>query len=297
MMSRGINPSGAMDRTTARLINILLGSSDDNGVLELHFPAGEIVFERESIFALGGADFSAELNGVPIGNWRLQRAPKDSVLKFPEKRSGHRLYLGVAGGFDVPRLLGSVSTNLAAHFGGWSGRSLITGDRIPIKQSGHIFPNYRFRQIISPSLIPRYSRFPTVRVIEGAEFHILTDESKSLFYSEDFVVTKNSNRMGYRLSGPELKRRSNVELISSGANFGTVQILPDGQLVVLMADHQTSGGYPRVAHVIGPDLPLLAQFGPNDKIAFHSVKVDDAEAIAATYEAELNLLRIACDYD
>jgi antagonist of KipI len=145
---------------------------------------------------------------------------------------------------------------------------------------------------ISSSLIPRYSRFPTVRFIRGVDFELLADRSQATLKQQDFVVTKNSNRMGFRLQGEPLIQKDPQEMVSSAVTFGTVQLLPDGQLIVLMADQQTSGGYPRIAHVIERDLPLLAQLGPNDKVAFHEVELPHAEELIAEFERDLALLRV-----
>ncbi|MEQ1924019.1 MAG: biotin-dependent carboxyltransferase family protein, partial [Pyrinomonadaceae bacterium] len=236
----GINPGGAMDRTAARLINILLGNDENDAVVEMHFPAAEIVFERNAIFANGGADFLAELDGEPIANWQPYFAQKGSTLRFTKKVSGNRAYLAVSGGFKIKEWLGSSSTNLAAKIGGIDGRPLVTGDQIPFRTQIKTRPHIR-RCHISSSLIPFYRPFPTVRVIVGAEFLLLSEPSRGLFFVHDFVVSPNSNRMGFRLKGEPVELTEPFELLSSAASFGTIQLLPDGQLIVLMADHQTSG--------------------------------------------------------
>ncbi|HRI04636.1 MAG TPA: biotin-dependent carboxyltransferase family protein [Pyrinomonadaceae bacterium] len=291
----GINPGGAMDRTAARLLNILLGNDENEAVVEMHFPAAEIFFEKNAVFAIGGADFSAELDGELIANWRPYFAEKGSTLRFTKKISGNRAYLTVCGGFKIERWLGSSSTNLAAKTGGKDGRPLAAGDHIPLSLQIKAKPRIRNCHI-SSNLIPYYRPFPTVRVIVGAEFPLLTKSSQGLLYVHDFVVSQNSNRMGFRLKGAPVELAEPFELLSSVASFGTIQLLPDGQLIVLMADHQTSGGYPRVGHVITRDLPLIAQLGPGDKVAFHLIEIDEAEALAAEFELELNFYRIGCKF-
>ncbi|MEP6788318.1 MAG: biotin-dependent carboxyltransferase family protein [Acidobacteriota bacterium] len=291
----GINPNGAMDQTATRLINILLGNYENEAVLEMHFPAPQIVFEAHAIFAIGGGDLTPTLDGQPIENWRCVFAKKRSILKFAGKRSGNRSYLAVKGGFKVPEWLGSSSTNLAANIGGFKGRKLGSGDRIELKAKVKSKkPQIGFR--VSNTLIPHYSPFPTVRVIAGAEFESLTNASQKLILGQDFTISNNSNRMGFRLAGEPIALAKSQELVSAAVNFGTIQLLPDGQLIVLMADQQTAGGYPRVAHVITHDLPLLAQLGANDKVAFHIVSIEDAEKLALEYEKELNFLRVGCKF-
>ncbi len=291
----GINPGGVMDRTAARLINILLGNDENEAVVEMHFPAAEIVFEKNAVFAIGGADFSAELDGEPVANWQPYFAEKGCTLRFSKKISGTRAYLAVNGGFKIKEWLGSTSTNLAAKTGGKDGRSLAAGDQIAFKTLIKSRPQIR-RCHISSSLIPYYRPFPTVRIITGAEFPRLTSSSQGLLFVHDFVVSPNSNRMGFRLKGSPLEMTQPLEMLSSAASFGTIQLLPDGQLIVLMADHQTSGGYPRIGHVITRDLPLIAQLGPGDKVAFHLIEIAEAEALAAEYERELNFYRIGCKF-
>ncbi len=131
-----------------------------------------------------------------------------------------------------------------------------------------------------------------MRVVAGAEFELLTAFSQEVFLKENFVNSSTSDRMGFRLKGESLYLLNEKELVSSAVNFGTIQLLPDGQMIILMADHQTSGGYPRIASVIGIDLPLVAQLGANDKIAFHLVNLEEAENLVLGFEKDLNLLKI-----
>lgn len=291
----GVNPNGAMDQTAARLINVLLTNDENDAVLEMHYPAPEIYFEKAAVFALGGADLGAEIDGKPLENWRIHFAEIGSVLKFTARNFGNRVYLAVRTGFKTKKILESASTNLMANFGGFDGRTLRKGDRIFFNGESQNAPkNFNFK--ISHSLIPFYSRFPTVRVISGAEFDDLTSLSKELFQEQTFRITRRSNRMGYRLDGEPLYLNAPRELVSSAVNFGTIQLLPDGKTILLMADHQTSGGYPRLANVIKLDLPLAAQLGANDKIGFHLVSLQEAEQLFLQFEKELTLLKIAAKF-
>jgi len=293
--SFGINPGAVMDRTADRLMNILLGNDDNEAVLEIHFPAAQIKFETNALIAIGGADFSAELDGKPVENWRVTFAKKRSILKFTGKVSGNRAYLAVRGGIKVEKWLGSASTNLAAKIGGIDGRKLESGDRIPVKQ--------RFKRnsdllsgCVGRSLLPLYSRFPTVRIVAGSEFDSLSKKGRALLTDQNYTIRNNSDRMGFRLSGEPISLAKPIELLSSAVSFGTIQLLPDGQMIVLMADHQTTGGYPRVANVISCDLPLLAQLGAGDKVAFHLIEHAEAERLALKFERELSFFRVGCRF-
>ena len=291
----GINPSGVMDEAAARLVNILLGNDENEAVLEMHFPAAQVEFEANAIAAIGGGDFSPQLDDVAIENWRPFFAKKGSVLKFTGKTLGNRAYLAVRGGFKTDHWLGSSSTNLTATMGGHGGRKLDAGDRLAFKLKVKR-QKTKVNCGISNSLIPVYSRFPTVRIIAGAEFAQLTKKSSDLLVNQDFVISNNSNRMGFRLTGEPLRLAKPREFISAAVEFGTIQILPDGQLIVLMADHQTAGGYPRIGHVITRDLPLVAQLGANDKVAFHLTELKHAEELQLEFERELSFFRIGCRF-
>lgn len=282
----GINPNGAMDRNAVRLLNILLGNDQNCPVVEMHFPAGEYLFGHETFFAIGGADFRPHLSGTEICNWTTYTAQAGDTLNFSDKRIGNRSYLAVAGGFDVAQWLGSASTNLTAKAGGHEGRRLQNGDRLECDLS-HIFAGNR----LGPSLIPLYSSLPTVRITCGPEYDLLTGSSVEELFSETFSITSDSNRMGFRLAGPPLSRLSSFEMLSSGTTFGTIQLLPNGQLVVLMADHQTTGGYPRIANVIEMDLPRLAQLGPNDKVQFSLIELSEANRLLLDFERDLAFLK------
>jgi len=287
--SLGINPGGAMDRTAVRILNTLLGNDGSAAVIETHFPAIEIEFDANTHFAIGGADLGAELNSQPIANWSTSFAGVGDILRFRKKDFGRVAYIAIKGGVKVPRWLNSASTNLAAHIGGHQGRSLAAGDHIDCETSTIDSPRHA-----GPSILPRYSRFPTVRVVAGSEFDLLTAPSERLFFREGFTLTKDCDRMGYRLSGKAIHLLHRYEMISSAVAFGTIQLLPDGQLIILMADHQTSGGYPRIANVVAADLPLLAQCGPGDGVRFKLITIDEAERLALRFESELNFLRVGC---
>ena len=288
----GINPNGAMDKTAARLINILLGNDENEAVLEIHFPAPILQFDEPATIALGGADFAAYLNEKPIENWRPVRVEKGGVLEFRHRNFGARIYLSLRDGFQSPEWLGSRSTNLSAKIGGFEGRALQKNDRLFFKR-GMTNDERRTNYKISTSVLPFYSRFPTVRVVASAEWENLSEESQEKFLSNTFSIRRESDRMGFRLTGENLNLTEKIELLSSAVSFGTIQLLPDGQLIILMADHQTTGGYPRVGCVATVDLPLLAQLNPGDTVNFYLISINEAENLLVQQEIELNYLRTA----
>lgn len=282
----GINPAGAMDRFSASLANALLGKELHAPVVELHFPAAQILFTQPAIICLAGADFSACVNNVRLPLYQPIAINKNSLLVFRQKQSGARCYLALAGQLRVAPWLNSCSTNLKAGAGGHQGRALKKGDDIA-------YDAIRFCTTQYPVCLPWRYAAPAglttrVDIITGAEWDWLTKESQAALLLKPFVLTPASDRMGYRLQGEKLQQQTMEQLVSSPVNFGTVQLLPNGQLLVLMADHQTTGGYPRVASIISAHLPGLAQMNAGDKINF---AITTTEAAEEKLLAQQNLLR------
>lgn len=287
----GINLNGAMDAAAARLINVLLGNHESEAIVETHFPAPIFRFRKPAMIAVGGADFAARIDETPIENWRLYAVEANQILTFTGKIKGNRAYLAVKGGFAAECWLGSRSANLAAKIGG----NLRKGDRLDFNSTDAPLAR-KFQYKISNSIIPFYSSMPTVRVTAGAEFEHLTALSETDFLKNNFVISRNSNRMGFRLTGSPLYTLGKINLISSAVSFGTIQLTPDGQMIILMADAQTSGGYPRIAHVASIDLPVLAQLGAGDAVNFQLISVEEAENLSLQFEKDLNLLKIGVDF-
>jgi antagonist of KipI len=245
----------------------------------MHFPGPEILFERETVFVLGGADFGAELDGTPVSNWRRYNAAVGSTLVFKERVKGYRSYLTVPEGFHCNSEPGVHTQRISVTIQLDLGRASFRGPSSGVR--------------ISHALVPVYSRFPTIRILEGPEFENLTLATQEVLVSEQFTVSNQSNRMGCRFTGTRLDAKDSLEMLSTAVCFGTIQLLPDGSLIALMADHQTTGGYPRVAQVVTVDLPLLGQLGPGDKAAFHLIGLDEAERLAVQFERDLTMLRAA----
>jgi antagonist of KipI len=284
----GINPGGAADKMSLSLLNTLLGNAEDTPTLEFSFPAPKIRFTKSVVFALGGGDFSAEIDGSPVKRWSTVVAAEGSVLRFTEKRIGVWGYLAGQGGLVADKWLGSSSTDFTVSVGGHHGSLLRPGDSIDFTPSkGQPIPGAS----ISTDVLPLFSGAPTIRVLPGPEFDRLDKRSQSAFYSVAFKISPTSNKMGLRLSGEKLELSSRFEMVSSGVDFGTIQLLPDGQLVILMSDHQTTGGYPRIANVISADLPTLVQTPPGAGIGFAESDIGTAELLLGKQQTDINLLR------
>lgn len=277
----GINPNGAMDLNAMMIANALVGNDVNEAVIEMSFPASHLIFNNAALIALSGANFIPKLNGklIPLNQPIL--VPAKSELKLSKAVGGSWIYLAVYGGFENRPWAGSYSTNTKAHVGGLGGSILKQGDEISLRKKvnhvkeARILPwSANVSEFYGPKSV---SATTTVSCIEGNEFDWLTEKSQMVFLNQSFSITRYSDRMGYRLSGTPLKQSNKQEMLSTAVSFGTVQLLPNGDLITLMADHQTTGGYPRIAHVIGADRSSLAQCRPDEKISFKRISVQEAE--------------------
>jgi len=267
----GMPVSGVMDTDSYQLANWLVGNVSSEAVLEITMVGPRLEFKKDTFIGLSGADISPEIDGKTIEMYKTTKVLKGSVLTFGTLKSGCRSYLSVVGGFNVATVMGSRSTYAYASIGGIEGRELRKGDVLKIGEQ-------RIAKIISVPKnlqIQQFSLMP-LRVLEGAEFYLLSDDDKNLFFNQEFTVSVNSNRMGFRLEGVCLTTLK-VDMISSGIVKGTIQLPPSGKPIILLAEAQTTGGYPRVLNVIKSDLNLLAQHRPGSKIRFRKVNLEEAQ--------------------
>jgi antagonist of KipI len=273
----GVPLSGAMDPLALRVANLLVGNAESAAALEFTLLGPELEFSAETIVAVGGGDFGA----LPL--WQPVTVPAGGRLAFGAARTGCRGYLAIAGGFDVAPVLGSRSTYLRAALGGHEGRALHEGD---VLRAPELTRCVIGRWHIDERILPAYSAAPVVRVVRGAQ----AEEFGAALFGAAFSVSPKSDRMGVRLAGPAIPRTGSTELVSATVVPGTVQIPPDGQPIILMADAQTIGGYPQAAHVIGVDLPLVAQLRPGDTMRFQEVTLATAHELALARERQLGML-------
>ena len=292
----GVNPGGAMDSASMRIANMLVSNPAGTAVLEMHFPAAALLFREPCFVALAGADFDPIVNGEEIPMLHPVWIDAGSELHFRERRKGSWCYLAIHGGFTLECWLDSYATHLKAGKGGWKGRRLQKDDvipaRTPLRYTG-----------VSPKVMP-WSAVPVphsvmeeeIAIIEGPEWTMLGEESRQSLLHASFTITPSSDRMGYSLTGPALARDSNQQMVSSAVVSGALQLLPDGQLIVLMADHQTTGGYPCIGYVISAHLSKLAQHKPGDRIRFGTVEQVKAQQLWLEQYLHLKKLEYACHY-
>ncbi len=273
----GVPTAGAMDPFAARAANALVGNPPDAAVLEITLAGPTLRFLRASLVAVTGADLAPQLDDMDLPGWTACWVPAGGVLRFGRRRAGLRAYLAVAGGLAVPPVLGSRATYLRGGFGGHEGRALRAGDRLPVGPAPPAAASLAGRTL-PPARRPAYCRAPKVRVVLGPHAEHFTAAGLGTFLHATYTVAAASDRMGYRLEGPPLARREPADILSAGMPLGGIQVPGDGQPIILLADHQTHGGYPLVATVAWADLPLLAQLAPGDTIRFRAVPVDEARA-------------------
>ena len=231
-------------------------------------------FTDSHIFCLSGGYFSPKLNGKPIENNRPYKAEAGSLLQIGAAKSGMRCYLGVSGGIDVPLVMGSASTNLKIKIGGYEGRKLKTGDIIKIGKCSYVPDMTKTAEKCD------YPDHIKVRVVLGPQDDMFTDTDLKFFSKQIYTVTPDLDRMGIRLSGIALRGKNGMDITSDGITFGSIQIARSGMPIILMDDHQTTGGYAKIATVISVDLPKLAQARPYDKVMFDIVSIKQAENAA-----------------
>lgn len=297
MQHLGIVPGGAMDAVSHRVANALVGNRVDAATLEIAISGPELLFEKAALVALAGARFEAWIDGALFPEARPVLVHAGARLRIGRATAGAFGYLAVAGGFDLPVVLGSRSTYLPGAFGGLDGRLVSSGASLPLVADAEAVATERFARGIrkrhavelaggaarsvrwfAPALTVSTTDPALARAVEGAHATLFTDAARTAFYGERWRVAPDSNRMGYRLLGPRLELVVPTEILSQATCLGTVQVPASGQPIVLMADHQTTGGYPKIAEVIAADAPSVAQVPPGDAVRFLAVKFDEADA-------------------
>ena len=285
--ARGVPVAGPMDPVSHRLANALVGNGRDAALLEVTLLGPELEFEDERLVAVTGADFDLSLDGRPAPLRAPFTVSAGSRLRFGARRLGARAYLAVSGGITVTPILGSRATHLVSVMGGVSGRALIAGDRLPLGVRS------RFSRAALPlpaSTESRSAPHATLRVLSGPQLEYFQADAIDVLQSAPYVVAQDSDRMGFRLEGPRLTHARPVDIISDATPLGVLQVPASGQPILLMADRQTTGGYPKIATVIAADMALAGQLAPADTIAF--AVCTTAEALKALITQERALMAL-----
>lgn len=277
----GISASGAADPVSLRIGNRLLDNEPSAPALEMTLVGGEFLFEEAALVAITGSGFAPALDAAPVPQWSAVPVRSGQVLRLGAAADGARCYLCIRGGFKVERVLGSASTHLITGIGGFQGRPLKKGDALSYDAwEGTPAPGRSFPAAIAAVLMKR--RY--LRVTKGPQAHRFHEEALRLFSSTPYQVSEEANRMGLRLKGPPLPRHGAGDMITEGVPLGAVQVSPDGMPIILFVEHQTTGGYPKIANVIAADLHRIGQLRPRDTVRFVFVSVNDAHRFGMSQE-------------
>ena len=281
----GVPVSGPMDLYSHRLANLVLGNGPMAAALEITLMGPELVADGAVTCAIAGAEIDATVDGHRVAPNTPFAVASGGRIRFGERRRGARLSLAVRGGFDVPATLGSRATHLVSRMGPFGGRALKAGDVLPVGS------------VPSPPSVSSYPSPPTplrlpsggarLRVVPAVHRHRFTDDAWTLLLREQFVITPQSNRMGYRLDGPALTHVGSADILSEAVPLGAIQVPASGQPILLLSGRATTGGYATIANVISADLPIAGQLAPGDWIAFDAVT--HAEALDALRARESDL--------
>jgi biotin-dependent carboxylase-like uncharacterized protein len=269
----GVSNSGAMDKVSLHIANILVGN--DPGEAAVEFTASGGVYEAAADscrIAIVGGNFPVAIDGEPAPPFSSCTLRRGTRIDIGYAISGMRGYLAVAGGFDLTPILGSVSTQVRFGLGGLDGKPLGVGSPIPLRNEEAPPDGDR---CLDPALLP--SAGGPLRVIMGPQDDYFTEAGKQTFLSAGYRVSDQSDRMGYRLDGPDIEHADDFNIVSDGIAAGSVQVPGNRKPIVLLADRQTTGGYPKIATVISADLHRLAQMGPGETMRFSSVSIAEAE--------------------
>jgi antagonist of KipI len=308
----GVVSCGPMDPVALELANALVGNREGEAVIEFTVLGPEIAFDDETLVSLCGALFEAKVGGVPIPANRPVLLPKGAVLSTGRALLGSRGYLAVAGGVATMPVLGSRSTYLPARFGGLEGRLLRAGDSLPLIEGVSLVSSKRFKNLANrkesaslrtvswsaPALTLPEREPVTIHAMEGRHYAHFDAAAQRAFFEATWKVSPDSNRMGFRLAGPVLARAEAFEILSEPACLGTVQVPANGLPIALMADHQTTGGYPKIAEIAAADVPRLAQLAPGGSVQFARCTLEQAGELrrALRQRVDSALRSLAWDY-
>src|SRR6266550_2610384 len=300
----GVSTSGALDSFGLRVANLLVGNDEGAAGLEITLGGLQLRFEDERIVAWCGGEFAVQIGSRPLPAGHVAHLQAGDELKFGCAQIGCRCWLAISGGIDVPVVLGSRSTDLRANFGGLEGRTLRDGDvRLLARRPG----SSAFAKATADKPPPATGisswtaphdwaspakRNPTLRFIRGVDWNRFNASTLQRLTSEAFTVSPDSDRMGVRFDGSELKREDETDLISEAVAPGTIQVPPSGKPILLLGDCQTIGGYPKIAHVITVDLGIAAQLRAGDGVRFFEVSLQDAHRLLLERERDLERFRI-----
>ncbi len=293
----GVSTSGALDPFALCIANLLVGNHANAAALEIALGDLQLRFEDQRAVAWCGGEFDAQIGSRQLPAGRVASVQAGEELRFGRPRLGCRAWLAISGGIDVPLMLGSRSTDLRAGFGGFEGRALRDGDRLPLGAwPGSSPPATGVSSLSAPhDWVSPAKRDAVLRFVRGIDWFRFNDVTVQRFTNQRFTVSADFDRMGVQFDSPELKPQETGDLISEAVAPGTIQVPPGGKPILLLQDCQTIGGYPRLAHVITVDLGVAAQLRAGDGVRFSELALADAHRLLFERERELELFRIGLE--
>jgi antagonist of KipI len=298
----GVAVGGALDTFAARVANLVVGNEENAALLEIAQTGPDLRFERDTLVAWTGGNFEATVEGQPLPRDRAVRIAAGEIIQFGVAQSGLRAWLAIAGGIDVPLVMGSRSTYRRAGLGGHEGRPLAAGDRLMTFAAGEwavaVLASLRTCGqratvwSVRPETLGDPAPAGTVRAVYGPEWDWFAPEAQRDFFAADWEATREADRMGVRLHGPELAQAKPREMISAAVNTGVVQVPPSGQPIVLLPSRQSVGGYPRIAAVVTADVGRFTQLRPGEKVRFTRIPLVVALQLQLKRERDLKRVRM-----
>jgi biotin-dependent carboxylase-like uncharacterized protein len=285
----GFSPSGVLDQKAMKIANLLVNNPIDEAVIEMTFMGATMEFNTANVISVTGGDFNPKLNNVTFPMYKAQAVHPGDKLELGYAKSGCRAYVAFAGGLDVPKVLGSKSTNLKCGIGGFYGRRLMVGDCISFASPKDTLPALS-KKIVAYE--KDWEHKETVRVVLGPQVDYFTEEGIDIFRKEAYTITNDSDRMGCKLEGKPISYKSKVDIISDGIPLGGIQIPPNGKPIVMLADRQTTGGYAKIGTIISVDIPFFVQKKPGDVVRFEAVSIEHAQRLYKKEYRKLEKLRI-----
>jgi antagonist of KipI len=276
----GISPAGAADSLSFRIANLLVGNEEDAPALEMTLLGATLEFDAAAIVAITGADCEPKLGASQAPLNTAFEVPAGAVLSWGHMTDGARSYLAVQGGFDVPLIMGSASTDVRGHFGGHDGRRLQSGDVLNISST----PSSPIRTLRAASTLISLRRGAPIRVTRGAQQDWFGPEAFAVLYADGYTVSDMSDRAGLRLKGAALRPREHSQLLTDGIPLGAIQVPQDGQPIILFVDQQTTGGYPKIANIIAADMHRVGQLPPRQEVRFAEVSIPEAVRVLREQE-------------
>ena len=301
----GVIVSGAMDPDAHKIANLLIGNDSNSPTMEITLLGPVLEFQEDACIAICGGHLTPIIDGDPVSMGKPVYIKKGSELRFGQPKKGFRTYLAVSGGFEVPMVMDSASTYIRANIGGYEGRPLEKGDHLsfgpksslsqtlmeklrPPKESDHYNEADWFvsREFYLPTTVNK-----PIRVMQGREFDLFDEQSQTNFFQGKFQIDSKSDRMGYRLTGTPLSLKKKQDILSESVTFGTIQVPPEGNPILLLADRQTTGGYPKIGQVASVDLPRIAQMRPGESLSFTEISHEESQHLLLERERNIKQLQ------